>query len=197
MAKRKRARKSAKYSTTKKDPNTSPQSSNNELVVAQKIAKIETLITCSALIPATIVFFEGPGIVERAGRLMLVSLFIIFASIFLSWRLNPSGRRLLTSPTPYSTDPKEARRIGVRQLTLAIFVNVAGWMPILYVKDVIGSIANLLPGKEQLGDKLALVTAFGVGAIISGVLGNAAYDLLKFVIRKMVKSKEVENKHNE
>jgi hypothetical protein len=55
---------------------------------------------------------------------------------------------------------------------------------ILYARGYISRLAAFLPGKEQLGNKLSLGLAFALAAIFSGVLGNFAYDVLKFLIRK-------------
>jgi len=89
--------------------------------------------------------------------------------------------------TPYWNQAAhlEFRKYMVWLLTLSFFANALAILPILYVKGYITRLAALLPGKEQVGPKVSLSLAFGAGAIVSGVLGNLSYDLLKFFYRKV------------
>jgi uncharacterized membrane protein len=110
--------------------------------------------------------------------------------IFISARLNLYAKRVFNYPVSPAVDIPKYRKIGVLNIALSIFIIILALIPILYAEGYISRLSNLLPGKEQLGDKLSLAIAFGLGAIISGVLGNAAYDLLKFVVRKIMEQNE-------
>jgi uncharacterized membrane protein len=107
----------------------------------------------------------------------------------LNVHLSDFSNEILYSPVLQQITVTKYRKIGVWILTLSTFINILWLIPILYVEGYISYLSNLLPGKEQFEDSLSLATAFGLGAIISGVIGNAAYDLLKFIIRKMIERK--------
>jgi hypothetical protein len=67
---------------------------------------------------------------------------------------------------------------------------VVAAMPVLYVQGVItkftGWLNYLLPSKQQISENLSLFIAFTGGALVSGIIGNFAYDVLKYVVKKNV-----------
>jgi hypothetical protein len=54
------------------------------------------------------------------------------------------------------------------------------------MRGYIAAFVAMVPTKEQLGSKTFLGLSFVAGAVISGILGNLAYDLMRFAIRKIL-----------
>lgn len=88
---------------------------------------------------------------------------------------------------------KEARSIVVRQLSVAIFILIDIAMPSLYMYGYIDSLTSRLqslsPLKHKISENFSIGFAFVLGAIVSGILGNFSYDVLKFVVSKVVTKK--------
>ena len=63
-------------------------------------------------------------------------------------------------------------------------------MPTLYMVGItkwVGAvIQNAVPSRQAVGEKTSLAIAFAAGAMISGVLGNLTYDLLKLAVKKLL-----------
>jgi hypothetical protein len=184
MAKRKRSRTPRKQTRNSKPPVTI---SKDDLVVGHKIGRYHPIVILLAMVPVTYVGRNFDRIDATMGGLLLDWMSIVFVLALVGIFIQIRG--LFSPSMPFLTDPKKFRRYGIFLLALAIFINVLAWVPILYANGYIARLLNLLPGKEELGDKVSLVIAFGLGAIISGVLGNFAYDILKHLFKKMVRGK--------
>jgi hypothetical protein len=189
MARQKAKRKASRPRHTRTIPIQLTKRSNKDAIVAKRIARVDVVISLSAFIPVIVSLFDLPNIVNKSRWLILFSITVCILGGLIARRVLGVEHTLL-QPNPYSSNPIEARKRGVWFLSLSVFVNIAAWMPILYAWGYIDRLASHLPGKEQLGNKLSLGVAFGLGAILSGVLGNAAYDLLKYIFRKMLEGKE-------
>jgi hypothetical protein len=48
-------------------------------------------------------------------------------------------------------------------------------------------IQTVIPARQKVSDNIFLGLIFAVGAILSGILGNPAYDVLKFLVRKSLR----------
>ena len=99
-------------------------------------------------------------------------------------------------PTPYQGDTRAYRRRAVFLLALAIFANIMSWVPIIYASGVLNFIVarfpdfivTRFPDRGTLGAKFYLAGGF-IAGICSGVLGNFAYDILKYLARRMREKK--------
>jgi hypothetical protein len=97
--------------------------------------------------------------------------------------------RIRNLEAPAFTDQKvrlKVRRYLVTLLTVSFFSNVAMLIPVLHMRGYIAAFVAMLPTKEQLGSKTFLGLSFVAGAVISGILGNLAYDLMRFAVRKIL-----------
>lgn len=189
MAKSNRRRIRTKRSAKRPTPPT-PAPSANELLLARRIARLNSFIASLCLIPALgfghDIFFQDAKIVRDAPWLYAACVAIALCLMYIGLRLNTYKLEILENPVPSAVSVARYRKRGVWNIAVSIFINILGLIPILYVNGYISRLATLLPGKERLGDKLSLGVAFGFGAVVSGVLGNLAYDVLKFVVRKMM-----------
>lgn len=115
--------------------------------------------------------------------------FLVTAAVKISLQVNTL--RLFIGPTLDPQIHQKFRRRAVGLLTLSFFMIVVMAMPILYLHGYITQFSRWLqtwlPGKQIISGKVSLVIAFVAGAIVSGILGNLAYDVLKFVFRKLRK----------
>jgi uncharacterized membrane protein len=187
MAKNKRRKSSRKKTVTRP---AAPTLSKTDLLVIQRLGNINGFIPYLGMITAIYLLYDGIAndakIVRAAGWTFYVCSFVAPVFMLIGLRLSNLAKEEREKPR---INLARYRRLGIATITVSIFVNILGLIPLLYGKGYIARLANFLPGREQLGNKLSLAVAFVLGAIISGVLGNAAYDLLKFVIRKMIEGK--------
>jgi len=91
--------------------------------------------------------------------------------------------------TQVTKDPTEFRRKASTFLGLLVFQNIAAAFPLLYSLGVITQTANwvqsALPSKPAISDNISIGASFVIATVISSVLGNSAYDILKhFVVRR-------------
>jgi hypothetical protein len=160
---------------------------NDDLKVGSKIGRYHAILILLAILPGRYIGNNYNRIDAATGGLLLNWMTIIIVLGGLGAAIQIRG---WSGPSiPFLTNPKKFRRYSVFLLALAIFINVMVWVPILYANGYINRLSNLLPSKQALGDKASLAIAFGLGAIISGVLGNFAYDILKYIFRKMAQGK--------
>lgn len=83
---------------------------------------------------------------------------------------------------------RKFRRYLIAHVALSIFSNLVLLIPILYNRGFIDRWVNWLQA-HGVTNSLALGLSFSVAAIISGVIGNSAYYMLKqFVLRAVEKS---------
>jgi hypothetical protein len=109
-----------------------------------------------------------------------VSMFTVF------WRLgiNIEVRELKGDIFADDTVHRKYRRCLVWIVALAIFSNLVLLIPILYMQGHITRWAAYLPAASIAKERLALTISFSVAAIISGVVGNFAYDVLRHLVQK-------------
>ena len=90
-------------------------------------------------------------------------------------------------------EPKTAQSITrlktllTRILSLQPFQLISASMPALTAFGYTTRFSNWLLGwisTSQIGDKYSVGLTWLVGVIVSGVIGNASYDLIKFCVRK-------------
>jgi hypothetical protein len=159
--------------------------SNEDLAVGEKITSYHSAIILLACFPTLYILTNLQWIQEGAGKfvewILAAQGFLVPISIYLNF-----GFR---TPTAHGDDAKGYKRRAVILLAMAIFINLTSWLPIIYALGYFNVFLNLFPGRELLGKWLSLGLAFSLGAIISGVLGNFTYDILKFAFRKMLEKK--------
>lgn len=181
MPNRKRRRKPVTPPTPKPPP--LPTLQQAKLTAA--ITKLNRLLTLLPAIPLMYIFYDFPNMVRNAGRLLIVCLLLNLFIVGIKLPLNLQARKLGIEKYLDQGVHLEFRRYVVTLLGLSFFSNVVVLMPILYVRGYITRLASLLPGKEQLGSNASLALAFIAGAIVSGILGNLSYDLLKLAYKKI------------
>lgn len=79
---------------------------------------------------------------------------------------------------------RATRRMVVALLAIYIFANIAMWIPVFYLKGYVTVVMRLLPTQQEFGAKAGIALSFVLGAITSGVLGNLAYDIIRFAVLK-------------
>jgi hypothetical protein len=172
----------------------SSQKDKNDLIIARRLARINSFIGILILLPGAYGFYDAiyrdSMVVRVSGRLFYVCVADALVLFVIGRLLDSFGKRFLKNPLDPTGDVAKYRKLGVWQIAISIFIVFLAVLPIIYANGYIARLSNLLPGKEQLGNKLSLGAAFGLGAILSGVLGNFAYDALKFVVRKMMERKK-------
>lgn len=92
-----------------------------------------------------------------------------------------------TIPSQESTH--RLRRLSIRGLTIAIMMCVFGVIPALFMHGHFKRFSNWISAYlpyPHVGEGVSLVGAFIAGAVISGILGNLSYDILKFVVKKII-----------
>jgi hypothetical protein len=169
----------------KRPLNRSRQVALDDLAVGNKITHYHTQIIALALAPSFYLIVQKNWMIERTGS------FVKWWVLFL-WIMGLVGTFFAHAyplPTPYQGDTRAYRRRAVFLLALAIFANIMSWVPIIYASGVFSLIISRFPGRGTLGANFYLVAGFIVGAICSGVLGNLAYDILKYVAKRMREKK--------
>lgn len=112
----------------------------------------------------------------------------------VTWELVQSTRgilaaRMIANPSPELV--QSTRKLTVKSLRLSMLLLVVVLVPSLYLWGAIGYfglwIQTVIPTRQKISENLFLVLIFVGGSIMSGLLGNAAYDLLKFIVRKSLR----------
>jgi hypothetical protein len=181
MPNRKRRRKPVKPLIHKAPP--LPTLQQAKLTAA--ITKLNRFLTILPVIPMTYITYDFLNMVRNAGKLLIVCLLLNLFIFGIKLPLNLQARKIGIEKYLDQGVHLLFRRYVVTLLGLSFFSNVVVLMPILYVRGYVTWLASLLPGKEQLGSNASLALAFVAGAIVSGVLGNLSYDLLKLAYKKI------------
>ena len=89
---------------------------------------------------------------------------------------------------------RAARKPIVLALAISIFQMAVGCISAVYglgyQRSVSGFIERLFSLKASIGEKTFLAMSFAIGALVSGILGNIAYDLLKISVKRVVSGKD-------
>lgn len=154
-------------------------------IVAKRIAGINLVLAGIALVPGFYIFFLN---VDRA-RATLGNVFYVFEVLAVVLCVSSVGLYRLSmgkfGPRATPTDNAKYRKIGVWHVTITTFLNIVVVIPALYINGYLTRLIALVPWVETLNGKLSLSLAFVAGAVVSGVLGNFAYDVLKFIFKRM------------
>jgi hypothetical protein len=185
MPKRKRRRKPA----TPPIPKAPPQPTLKQHNLTWAITKLNRIVTLLAGIPLLYIFYDFPNMLRNALWLLIICMVLFNIILSLKMRLHFKTRRLGIERYFDQSVHLEFRKHVVSLLGLSFFSNVVALMPILYVRGYISRLTALLPGKEFLSNNVSLTLAFIAGAIVSGILGNLAYDILKYAVRKTIERK--------
>ncbi len=90
-------------------------------------------------------------------------------------------------------DPTEFRRRSTTFLALLIFINIVAAFPLLYTYGYVPRAANwiqsVMPGKITISNNIYIGASFAIAAVVSGILGNLAYDILKHFVMKRLQRK--------
>lgn len=119
----------------------------------------------------------------------------IYASLGTLVVLTFIGRRLQKRAAPGSDvmtqvlkDPTEFRRKATTFLALLILQNIVAAFPLLYWYGFFTWAANwvqsFLPRSLAISENIYIGASFVIAAVVSGILGNFAYDILKHFIMK-------------
>ena len=164
--------------------------SQTDLIVIQRIGAINALIPYLGFFSAFYLLYDGifnhAKIAEAAGWLFYVCSGSAVPFMLIGIHLSKLAKQEREKPR---INLARHRKLGIWTMAISIFVNILGLMPLLYGAGYISRLAKFLPGRELIGNKLSVGIAFVLGAVVSGVLGNLAYDGLRFLVRTMVGSK--------
>ena len=112
----------------------------------------------------------------------------------VTWEMVQSTRgilaaRMIANPSPELV--QSTRKLTVKSLRLSMLMLVVVLVPSLYLWGAISYfglwIQKVIPTRQKVSENTFLVLIFVGGSIMSGLLGNAAYDLLKFIVRKSLR----------
>jgi hypothetical protein len=153
----------------------------DDLAAGKKLAFHHTHIIGLAIGPSIFLLTLRDKLTEKTGGLIKYYIFFLFGVATLGSILYYG----FPTPTPYVGDTKAYKRRAVFLLALAIFGNLAVWVPIIYAYGAFDWLIERLPARQTLGTNFYIGVAFVAGAVTSGVLGNLAYDILKYYARKV------------
>ncbi len=112
----------------------------------------------------------------------------------VTWELVKSTRGVLAARTIAHPSPElvqSTRKLTVKSLRLSMLLLVVVLVPSLYLWGVVSYfghwIQTVIPARQKVSDNISLGLIFAGGAMLSGILGNLAYDVLKFIVRKSLR----------
>jgi len=167
-----------------------PVAPSADLIADRRISNINLYI---AMIGITWVLYPAFDYFLGQKRLLVGNgAFLAFACslinpvfMFLATRINRYSKTLFDD----RPDPEQLakyRKLGKWQTIFALLINIIGFTPMLYAEGFVSKWAALLPGAEIIGQKLSFAVLFISAAIGAGLLGNFAYDILKYFFKKLV-----------
>lgn len=167
-----------------------PRSAQDDLLVARRISKINQTIVLLGIFPYSypVVDFLGKRHLLE-GDAVYVLLACTFINPFLMYaaaRLSRYSDGIFNDPKPAVDNARKYRRLGKWQMTLGIIINIVACVPILYAEGYFSKWAKRLPAADVLGQKLSFGIIFLVSAIVAGILGNFVYDMLRFVLKRLI-----------
>jgi hypothetical protein len=163
--------------------------SQNFRNLSAKLTNLNRWIGILSFVPAIYVVLDFRRVLDKSKTVMLlsISMFVVLAVIKIKVQMNTL--QLFNRPNPLIH--QKFRRAAVSLLALSIFMFLVLAIPILYVHGYVSQFSNWiqqwLPARQKIGEKSSLAIAFVLGAIVSGVLGNLAYDILKWAVKNKLK----------
>jgi hypothetical protein len=95
--------------------------------------------------------------------------------------------KLFKKPLDYESG-KKLRPVIMRILSLQPFLLLLIWMPVLRAYGYTTRFSDWLFAwvpTSKISENLSVAIAFIAGAIVSGIVGNFSYDLIKFAVKKV------------
>jgi hypothetical protein len=192
MAKSKR-RKTSKQTIARRTikPNLSPKISSaieTELIIAGRLLKILGIYAAIMffVIPLVYSFVDLEVLLRTPMFYVCMGLLVVLAGV--QGLIVRHDRKRISAPRPSQADLAKYRRNGRWLFSLTFLMDMVLFLPFLYTKGYLHKLYEWLPGKQIFGEKLSFGLAFVVASIISGILGNAAYDILRFILKKLASS---------
>jgi hypothetical protein len=185
MAKNKRRKSSRKKPVAR--PPVTPTAGQQTLT--KVISNVSFYMSITPAIPFMYMMSRDYGISTERNNLLWASALIYLGVVFIKSRIHARIRALPMDTYANQSIHRKFRSYSVWLIVLSIFTNISVLVPILYYEGYLTKWAALLPGKTVLSNNMSIGIAFGLGAVISGVLGNLAYDILKYAVRKTMERK--------
>ena len=158
----------------------------HELIIASRISRIITVIGMITILPVIVLSSSyNPAALSSGWFVIIFSMVTILVLTTIACIVGTRNRWLISQLHVTHDDLAKYRRGGKILLASFFLIIIVGFIPGLHAKGYILKLTELLPGEGPLGNKLSIVVAFALGATVSGVLGNFAYDGLKWLLRKM------------
>lgn len=158
-----------------------------EQVIARRLIKILFILAMIMAYPFAYLYssYDLSAVMKTSAfYLFLLCMGLLPALASVQMWLGHQDKKRISAPHPSQADLAKYRRNGRWILSLSLFMNIVALIPPLHAKGYISKLGQWVPGKEGLGNKVSLAVAFGAGAIVSGVLGNLAYDIVKVIVRR-------------
>jgi len=157
-----------------------------ELAIATRISRIITVIGMITFLPVIFLSSSYNPAAVSSGWYVIIGCFVTIIVLTTIVCIVGTRNRLLISQLHVTRDDLAKYRRGGKTILASFFlIIIVGLIPGLHSRGYISKLTELFPGEGSVGNKLPLGVAFALGAIVSGVLGNFAYDGLKWLLRKM------------
>lgn len=160
----------------------------NDLVVARRISKINQIIVLVGVIPYSYPIVDLIGqrnlFKGNASLVLFVCVLVNCALMYVAVKLSRYSAGIFDESAPVIHGARKYRKLGKWQMTLGSVINLVALIPLLYAEGYLEKWTSLMPTAEFLGEKLSLAILFIVSAVATGVLGNLAYDVLRFVLKR-------------
>ena len=154
------------------------------------VARINFYLSCisGGLAAYSVLAYE---LIVRMNKAVFWGFLVAFCLVYvMKINFQANTLRLFEGPFRDSRIHQKFRRRASALLALSFFQIAVTAFPILYLHGYVGQFTTWLqswsPGK-QLGEKFSISTGFVVAAIVSGILGNFAYDILKHIFKNIRK----------
>jgi hypothetical protein len=187
MAKKKRGR-LRRTRVIKLEP--APSQENDDLIVARKIANINAFIATLAVAPVLYPILDmlGPKhLLQGNGVYVLLACALINPVLmFVAIRINRYSKGIFNEHWPAVENAAKYRKLGVWQITIALLIDIIACIPFLYSEGYLVSWAKQVPGTDVIGENISFAVLFIGAAIAAGILGNFVYDILKYILKRLV-----------
>ena len=193
MLKPRRKRKSLRMKPPQQQVATAADDLAAEKAIALRLVKIFRFMNILALVFAVVSFFNLHAIEKAMGWLFYIDYWILIilsaTGVLLQKKVAPRSDVM----TQILIDPTVFRRMSTTFLALLVFQNVVAAMPLLYIYGYVTLAADwiqsVIPGKITISSNISIGASFVIAAVVSGVLGNLAYDILKHFVMKRLQRK--------
>lgn len=186
MGKKKRRRRIPTY------PNTSrvigPASASNDLTVARRVSEINHIIVLLGIIPYSYPIVDLIGkrrlLEGNASLVLFVCALVNSILMYVAVKLSRYSSGIFDELSPAVDNARQYRKLGKWQITLGIVINLVACVPLLYAEGYLEKWARKMSTAGFFGQKLSFGILFLVSALATGILGNLAYDVLRFVLKR-------------